>query len=543
MKQLLLLSATVLIVLSCSSCTIRTSDIRSSLKAAEEIVNIAPDSALTIISAIDRSRIKGRELKARVALIHSMVLDKNGIDIKSDSIISPALSFFSKHGRQEERCKTFYYTARIFENANELDSAMEWLIKAEKAGVESSDTYSISLILSTKGRIYNKLHEFSEAAENYSEAAEYMLKAGDPNRFAANKMREANCLLMAREYSEARNMLKTVEKYKDSLSIGNLAKYYPLLINICEKTGIDSTQCIMTEYLSRINDEKIIDWLTVSQVLIKNGKTSEAIDALNNHRKYRKENAAYFYRLAQAHEANGHDTEALKALKEYILLSGIIGDKIINQDTRFVEERQHHISQHEKAEERATILLLSIAVALLGFLLSSLSIIAIRKQLQIKRSEHLILQAQLDGLLQEREELARMHIENEEGRRIISERLRIIDNFVFSEALNDSIFEKKASETLKKITEDRETFIKQNRLIFNQSHPAFIEFLKARGLNETEIEHCCLYAVGLNGKMVTSFTNLKRHYHIGSDIRKKLGLNEHDTNISIYIKRLLKEYE
>ena len=58
-----------------------------------------------------------------------------------------------------------------------------------------------------------------------------------------------------------------------------------------------------------------------------------------------------------------------------------------------------------------------------------------------------------------------------------------------------------------------------------------------------EIEHCCLYAIGLNGKMVTNFTNIKRHYHIGSSIRKKLGLNEHDTNISIYIKKLLKEFE
>lgn len=539
MKQLLLIIATVLTVLSSSSCTFGTSNIRASLDEAEMLAKFAPDSALSIISAIDRSKIKGRELKARVALIHSMILDKNGIDIKNDSIISPALSFFSKRGSLEDRCMTCYYTARIYENANEMDSAMEWLIKAENSIGNETDNYSIALILSAKGRIYHNLHEFVEAARNYNEASEHFMAEGDMNRFAANKLREATSLFMAKEYTEALKTTRIIEKFKDDLSLTNLAKYYPLLININDMTH----HADMEEYLSTISNEELIDWLTVSWYFSRHGKADEAFKALMYHSTHRTKDATYFYRLAQAHEANGNDAEALEAFKEYIRLSGIIGDKIINQDTRFVEERHHHISQQEKAEERATIMILSIAVSMLALLLSSLTIITIRKQLQIKRSEHLILQAQLDSLLQEREELARTHVENEEGRRIISERLRIIDNFVFSEALNDSIFEKKASETLKKITEDREAFIKQNRLIFNQSHPKFIRHLESRGLNATEIEHCCLYAVGLNGKMVTSFTNLKRHYHIGSDIRKKLGLNGHDTNISIYIKRLLKEYE
>ena len=96
---------------------------------------------------------------------------------------------------------------------------------------------------------------------------------------------------------------------------------------------------------------------------------------------------------------------------------------------------------------------------------------------------------------------------------------------------------------MKEIISDREEFIRQNRLIFNESHPEFIRHMKKKGLTEKEIEHCCLYAIGLNGKMATTFTNLKRHYHVGSSIRKKLGLNGHDTNISIHIKRLFKELE
>ena len=110
-----------------------------------------------------------------------------------------------------------------------------------------------------------------------------------------------------------------------------------------------------------------------------------------------------------------------------------------------------------------------------------------------------------------------------------------------SDAFNDSIFEAEASGELRKIISDRGEFVRQNRLIFNQSSPNFISHLNERGLSDIEIDHCCLYAIGMNGKMVTAFTNIKRHYHIGSDVRKKLGLGGHDTNISIYIRNLYRE--
>ena len=32
---------------------------------------------------------------------------------------------------------------------------------------------------------------------------------------------------------------------------------------------------------------------------------------------------------------------------------------------------------------------------------------------------------------------------------------------------------------------------------------------------------------------------LKRHYHISSDVRKKLGMSENQTNIGIYIRKLM----
>lgn len=181
-----------------------------------------------------------------------------------------------------------------------------------------------------------------------------------------------------------------------------------------------------------------------------------------------------------------------------------------------------------------------IGIALIS---SILLIMLIRRRLIHKESENALLRKKFDDLMMEREELSRAQTRNTESRTIINERLKIIDQFVMSEALNDSVFEEMALQRLSELINDRKEFTRQTRLIFSSSHPEFISFLTERGLTEKELELCCLYAIGLNGKMVTSFTNVKRHYHTGCDIRKKLGLNGHDTNISIYIRNLLEELE
>lgn len=543
MKLLLLIFATVFAVLSSSSCTAGTSEIRADLNKAEKMMDVAPDSSLAIIERLDESKIRSRRIRAEIALKYSIALDKNGIDVRNDSIIRPAVSYYSRKGNKEQKSATYYYTARIYENMGQMDTAMEWLCKAEDILENSSDHRLLALVYSSKGRIYYSFHEYEEAASNYRLSSECYIKSREVDRFAACKLRESSCLCMLNEYEKGLESLEHVERIKDSLSIKTLAKYYPLIINIYSNLYPDKVLMLMEEYFTSITNEKLIDHLTVSRIYIERGEAEKAIRFLEKHKKNRGEGPGYFYLSALAHEYLGQESEALAAYKDYIRQGGMIGESLITQDTRFIEERQDHLTRHEKAKERTTTLILSVTVTLLALFLAISIIISIRKQLAINRNERIILQTQMDALLQEREELARTHVNNEEGRRIISERLRIIDNFVFSNALQDSFFEKKASDTLKEILSDRERFIRQNRLIFNQSYPGFIEFLKSRKLTDTEIEHCCLYATGLNGKMITNFTNMKRHYHIGSDIRKKLGLNEHDTNISIYIKGLLKEYE
>ena len=50
-------------------------------------------------------------------------------------------------------------------------------------------------------------------------------------------------------------------------------------------------------------------------------------------------------------------------------------------------------------------------------------------------------------------------------------------------------------------------------------------------------------AIGLRGKEIIAYLNSRSYYNASSGIRKKLGLNEHDTNINLYIQKLINDID
>ena len=130
---------------------------------------------------------------------------------------------------------------------------------------------------------------------------------------------------------------------------------------------------------------------------------------------------------------------------------------------------------------------------------------------------------------------------NEEMRGMLEERLRVLNGFITAYVSGNC--SEQAYNELENLMSDRKDFIHSTRLSFAIGHPRFLEFLKEKGLTDMEIGYCCLHAIGLRGKEIVSYLNSKTYYNASSAIRKKLGLNEHDTNINLYIQKLLKEIE
>ena len=128
---------------------------------------------------------------------------------------------------------------------------------------------------------------------------------------------------------------------------------------------------------------------------------------------------------------------------------------------------------------------------------------------------------------------------DDEAMAIIRERMSVLDKFLASRLSSDCSFDKTAEAELDRLVSDQDDFLRSTMVLFRDSHPGFVAELKFHGLTDWEIGYCCLYVLGLKGKDVGNYLKKKRNYIISSDIRRKLGLTEHDTNLGIWLRSRL----
>ena len=126
---------------------------------------------------------------------------------------------------------------------------------------------------------------------------------------------------------------------------------------------------------------------------------------------------------------------------------------------------------------------------------------------------------------------------------VIKNRLDMLNGLLAKEITRNDSYAEQYNQWIEMARNDKKQFMNSTRLAFAASHSRFIEFLEQHGLTTDEINYLCLYAIGLRGKEVGEYIQVKRHYIMSHEIRMKLGLDEHETNIGLYIRRLMKSLE
>ena len=253
---------------------------------------------------------------------------------------------------------------------------------------------------------------------------------------------------------------------------------------------------------------------------------------------------------SQVYEKLGRYEESLRAYKDYMVVSDSTTWAIMQQDTKFVEER-HNLemakAKETEAKNKRTIAVLACVIALMG---SLLIILIIRKQLRQSRVRNRQLESEKAHyenmyleVLSERNALNEMVANSairEETMEIIKKRLGVLNTIIVSHLSEKGTDVKRANDELEKLIANRNDFIQSTRLTLEENYPHFFAYLHEKGLEEYEIDFCCLYAIGMKGKEIKTYTNLSRHYKDSSEVRQKLGLVESDTNLSNFLQKLLK---
>ena len=130
MKERFILPIIIASILA--SCVNRSNSITALiLDDVQTYMDARPDSALSVLQDIDRSSLETKGLEAKYSLLLSQALDKNYIDLQSDSIIDPAVRYYENHGSADEKLKTLYYRGRIAMNAQKYEEAISYFTKAD----------------------------------------------------------------------------------------------------------------------------------------------------------------------------------------------------------------------------------------------------------------------------------------------------------------------------------------------------------------------------------------------------------------------------
>lgn len=212
-KHFIILLSTII----CFSCE---RDALSRLSMAEKLISSHPDSALCILRAIDRNSLKTPRVTAKYSLLMSAALDKNYIDISSDSLISSAVNYYSKHGGHKEKMLSWYYQGVCLKNAGELIPAMLAFEKAEGEATGLEEWLHFGLICRNKAALYNKSSNIAAAIEYWNKAISCFEKAGTDIYKAYAELSLATDYSNGMMYEKADSLIRNLEtSFSDNPSI------------------------------------------------------------------------------------------------------------------------------------------------------------------------------------------------------------------------------------------------------------------------------------------------------------------------------------
>ena len=160
MKHILPIILSILLLSACGESG-RNSQL---LNRAEAVMDDSCEVALSILQdSIDTTTLATERDRAIYAVLLSQALDKNYIDITSDSIITPAMKYFADGDDPHYAMLSHYYYGKTLLNQNKLSDAIIACNKAADFAKELNNDFYLGLIYGTIAKTYSLTHNHNES--------------------------------------------------------------------------------------------------------------------------------------------------------------------------------------------------------------------------------------------------------------------------------------------------------------------------------------------------------------------------------------------
>lgn len=557
--------------------------VQETLNRAESIIEGHPDSALILLSAIDKDLLYGDKQKAQYALLMSMALDKNYIDTTSFDVLQPAIDYYLDNGTPDEKLRTYYYQGVIFNNQGDRDKALNSFVNGLEISHDYNDSLMIARILVAQGLLYNDFYDFNSYIN-------CNLKAANIYKGLNRHSYELDCFLNALNGAviiENKNLsdsiLKCVKDFSplnDSQKRSLIRHQLSYALKFGTENEIKDLIHIQEANLSTPND--VFNLALAYNKIGNNDKAIHLLDCVKTGgQPY--DTIRYLSISVPTLEGLGNYKEALSLYKSVSYKHDSIDFLKFEQKAQSIEEK-HQIELKAQEDARHKFLIIcgcigGIAILSMGIIILCLLVRSnkVKKELALEKvkatdAENASLKSEKEKLTLENRNLQLERdknaleadnlthqveaLENEsnslkalidakvelpiEVQREIKVRIEMLNYLLASYITNNNQYEKPYDVWVKEITQNTDEFMNSNRLAFQVSHPHFIQYFEDHNLTIDEINYVCLYAIGLRGKEVGNYMKKRSHVNTSSAIRKKLGIDKHETNIGIYVRKLLK---
>ena len=568
----------MLTLMTTAGCNHRSA-VDKKMDMADSLMTSKPNSALAILEGIPASDINGKETSARYALLKSMALDKNYVDTTTFDVLQPAIDYYIENGTPDEQLRTYYYQGRIYQNRctkQEQKPMLAWDMPCKKEEDEVNmcdnaaamqcfmnvidlkqkvtDSLLLAHTLVAQGTLYLKqykvrefIHSNMEAMRIYGAIGKKMLEIKScsnaidgfiiaDDKFAADSLISI-CSGLVKENTEGEAYL-----FSSLLSyIVTFGKPEEIRAFLDEHQDVEMSKDDAMDFAygySRIGEydkaEKVLSGINIDCSILDSLKlASVEIDIF---------------------EQQGNYELALKRYKDFSAMLGRYQSNLLSHDLLFSDKKhQLEIEKLMEIKERDRIIWITLCgifslVILVGLLYYRSYHNKTKRILAEKDNENLRLEqanlkleiAQLEGERDNLKELQKVQSELAAPiQDVINNRLDMLNALLAKEITHNESYAEPYNKWIETVHNDKKQFMDSTRLAFKASHPKFMEYLEHHGLSNDEINYLCLYAIGLRGKEVGEYIQMKRHYVISHEIRLKLGINEHETNLGLYIRRLM----
>ena len=141
------------------------------LDKIESCLQDFPDSALTLLQSMDKASIRGPRNQARFALLYSLALDKNYVDITDDSLAHVAVDYYAGTQDRRRSMLAWYSLGRVQVNAGNAAGAIVSYMKAKRDADQLEDYHYLGLINREIGYLYSGQQDAESAISYFEESA------------------------------------------------------------------------------------------------------------------------------------------------------------------------------------------------------------------------------------------------------------------------------------------------------------------------------------------------------------------------------------